>query len=107
MNFTLETAHLSLSGTNLLDLIETHGKRINHVHFKDIRDEKFVEFGTGTLDFSQLLNSLHQIGYDDWIVIEDELNASEIFWSGSTSRTPIEIAKNSREYIDKLKVCLD
>ena len=107
VNFTLETAHLSLSGTNLLKLIKTHGKRINHVHFKDILDGKFVEFGTGTLDFSQLLKSLKQIGYDDWIVIEDELNAREIFWSGSTSRTPIEIAKNSREYIDKLKVCLD
>ncbi len=103
VNFTLETAHLYLSGTNLVELIETYSKRINHVHFKDVRNRKFVEFGTGTMDFSQLLKSLKRISYNDWIIIEDELNSPEICWSDSTTRTPLEIAKNSKRYIESLK----
>ena len=103
VNLTLETGHMHISKTDLIDLIETYGDRINHVHFKDVRDEKFVEFGTGIIDFVPLLHALQKIHYADWIVIEDELNSPEILWAGKTDRSPAEIAKNSYQHLQSLK----
>lgn len=102
VNFTLETAHQHLSGANIVELIEKYYDRINYVHFKDVKCKKFVEFGTGTLDFSQILKSLTNVGYDGWITIENELNSPEIIWSDSTTKNPLEIAKNTQKYLGTL-----
>ena len=102
VNFALETAHQYLSGSNLVEVIEKYPDRINHVHFKDVASNKFVEFGTGTLDFPQIIQALKNVGYDDWIVVENELNLPDIQWSDTTDKSPLEIAKTTRAYLDKM-----
>jgi inosose dehydratase len=104
MNMTLETGHMYVAGIDLIDFIDTFHERINHVHFKDIKDGRFVELGTGEIDFPKIMKALRKIGYDDWVTIEDEVNTPDIQWAGSTDRTPLETAKNSRRYAEKLSL---
>jgi len=104
VGFTLDTGHLSIAGVNLIQLISKHGKRINHVHFKDVKDGKFVELGEGVIDFPNIMQALKQIGYNGWIVIEDEINSPSNPWASTTTRTPLETAKNSKRLLNELKI---
>lgn len=104
VNLTLETGHLYLAGVNLINFINSYHKRINHVHFKDIKNGKFVELGEGEIDFPRIMKSLKNVGYDEWVTVEDEVNVPEIQWSSSTNRTPLETAKNSKKYVEKLNL---
>jgi len=63
---------------------------------KQVRNywEHFVELGQGELgiDFPSFLTKLEQIGYDGWVTVELD----------STTRTPLESAKISRQYLHEL-----
>ena len=102
VHLTLETGHLYKAGVNLIELINTCGERIDHVHFKDVRNGRFAEFGKGIIDFSMIMKSLKNIGYNGWVIVEDEVNSPDIHLVGSTTTTPLETAKNSRKYLEML-----
>jgi inosose dehydratase len=104
VNLTLETGHMYMAGIDLINFINNFHERINHVHFKDIKDGKFVELGEGEIDFPRIMKALRNIGYDDWVTIEDEVNTPDIQWAGTTTRTPLETAINSRRYSEKLNM---
>jgi inosose dehydratase len=88
----LDTGHITYAGGDSVALIRRHGKRIKHVHCKDVRfdrmerckarDSSFLDAvidgvftvpGDGGLDYKAILTALKQAGYKgDWLVVEAE-----------------------------------
>jgi inosose dehydratase len=86
-----DTGHLHFAGGDVLATARRHGRRINHVHCKDIRadvlarlkDENwsflkgviegvFTVPGDGAIDFRAFAQVLAEVGYSGWIVVEAE-----------------------------------
>ena len=57
-----------------------------------VRRRVFSELGRGCLDVAGLLNALHEIEYDGWLMVEQD----------STWLTPAESARKSRAYLSSL-----
>ena len=98
MNFTgeaagllFDTGHITFAGGDALAMAKRHGKRINHVHAKDIRKavlagidfqrQSFLDAvllgvftvpGDGMIDFKAVAALLAEIGYEGWVVVEAE-----------------------------------
>lgn len=87
----LDTGHLTFAGGDVTGTTERWGKRINHVHTKDIRKDVlkklkaedwsflkgvlegvFTVPGDGSIDFGAFMKSLRAIDYAGWVVIEAE-----------------------------------
>ncbi|MFM6281189.1 MAG: TIM barrel protein, partial [Dolichospermum sp.] len=96
VNLLLDTGHLYYSGVTqdgILDLINTYGSRIKHVHLKNIREnildkakENQLSFlsairsgvftvpgdKNGIIDFKPILNKLAEVKYQGWLMVEGE-----------------------------------
>ena len=87
----LDTGHLYFAEGNYKNLISKFGKRINHVHTKDIRKnildtiskEKdsfldcvlkgvFTVPGDGIINYDDVISRLYDVGYEGWIIVEAE-----------------------------------
>ena len=87
----LDSGHLTFAGGNVVETTRRHGRRINHVHCKDLRwevlkaarqkdqsflaailDGVFTVPGDGFIDFHAFARVLHEIGYEGWVVVEAE-----------------------------------
>jgi inosose dehydratase len=87
-----DTGHYALGGGDPATGIRRYGERIRLVHFKDFDPEvlargavegwhyhqlvgagMFSELGSGTVDFPEVLSALREIGYDGWIVVEQDV----------------------------------
>jgi inosose dehydratase len=87
----LDTGHLAYAGADILETTRRHGRRINHVHCKDIRPEVlrrarqgdrsflaailegvFTVPGDGMIDYYGFARSLAETGYQGWVVVEAE-----------------------------------
>ncbi len=109
----LDTGHIYFSGGKPVRLLKNHGKRIAHVHLKDIRDavrdrvikEKwsflkavregvFTVPGDGSIDFKPVFKELERLKYEGWFVVEAEQDPAKA--------NPLEYAKKAREYIKKM-----
>ncbi len=88
----LDSGHATYGGGSPLDLLSRHRARTWHVHFKDCEPEVaerarreqldyqtalrrglFCELGRGSVDFPGLLGELREMGYDGWIVVEQDV----------------------------------
>lgn len=86
-----DAGHMRFAGGDVLRVIRNHGKRIVHVHTKDVRepvieglDRKRRSFldavlegaftvpGDGAIDFTAVVQHLADIGYEGWFVVEAE-----------------------------------
>lgn len=86
-----DTGHLRFAGGDHLRVLDKHGKRIIHVHTKDVRDpvasaldrsrDSFLDAvlagvftvpGDGAIDFGPVAQRLADIGYQGWFVVEAE-----------------------------------
>ena len=86
-----DTGHLHFAGGDVLATARRHGRRINHVHCKDIRAEVLARLraehwsftqgviegvftvpGDGVIDFGAVAEALAGIGYSGWVVVEAE-----------------------------------
>ena len=86
-----DTGHITFAGGDALRMGKRHGKRINHVHTKDIRkpvlrsiDPQMTSFldavlagvftvpGDGMIDFKAVAALCAGIGYQGWFVVEAE-----------------------------------
>jgi inosose dehydratase len=113
LGLCLDSGHAVYGGGSPINLLATYGSRIWHVHFKDCepaiaaqaRGEKwdyqtalrhglFCELGKGSVDFPALRRALSEIGYDGWIVVEQDVLPA----LGS----PLESAKRNRAYLQTL-----
>jgi inosose dehydratase len=87
----LDTGHSILAGGDPVQLTKRHAKRVNHFHGKDSRrdilkramaeDWSFVRAvmagvytvpGDGCIDYPTILSSLHDAGFDGWLIVEAE-----------------------------------
>ena len=87
----LDTGHLTFAGGDVAATTRKHGRRINHVHCKDLRaevvksvrqkdmsflagvlDGVFTVPGDGFIDFHAFARILADIGYEGWVVVEAE-----------------------------------
>jgi inosose dehydratase len=87
----LDTGHLLVSDGDPVKAIEGWGERINHVHLKDARrgvidsivaegatleevwtEQAFCTLGEGDVDIDAVLDGLRSMGYEGWIVVEQD-----------------------------------
>jgi inosose dehydratase len=106
----LDTGHVIYGGGDPLDLLHRFGDRVWHVHFKDCEPEiarraredgwdyqtalgrgLFCELGRGSVEFAAIRLSLAALGYEGWIVVEQDVLPS--------MGTPAESARRNREYL--------
>lgn len=105
-----DTGHYRFGGGDPVSALREHAGRLWHVHFKDhdprvaarsrqegwdydrsIEAGIFCELGRGDVDFPACLKVLKEVGYDGWIVVEQDVLPG----MGS----PKESAAKSREYL--------
>lgn len=86
-----DAGHLAFAGGDVLRVLDTHHKRITHVHTKDVRmgvidaldrtRESFLDAvvkgaftvpGDGSLDFEAIVKACARHGYQGWFVVEAE-----------------------------------
>ncbi len=106
-----DVGHATYAGIDPIDVVRTYPERIAYIHLKDvdgqvladvrrerlgfdegIRRRVFTEVGRGVLDVPGLLAALRAIGYDGWLMVEQD----------STWLEPIESARVSRDYLRRL-----
>lgn len=105
-----DTGHLAFAGADLMDILTRHGRRIKHVHLKDLRLDVFRKVvaeklsfldavragvftvpGDGSLDFVPVFKALAAQDYDGWMVVEAEQDPAKA--------NPFEYALKARAYI--------
>lgn len=106
-----DVGHAICGGVDPVAVVREHGERIAYIHLKDVdaavlagvrrdgvpfddavRRRIFTEVGRGVLDVPGLLAALRDIGYDGWLMVEQD----------STWLAPIESARASRAYLHGL-----
>jgi inosose dehydratase len=106
-----DVGHALYGGIDPVDVVRRHRERIAYLHLKDvdeavlaglrrdqasfetgIRRRVFSEVGRGMLDVPGLLAALGEIGFDGWLMVEQD----------STWLAPIETARASRAYLRSL-----
>ncbi len=91
VHLLFDSGHLRFAGGDGLAVIERHGRRILHVHMKDVRaavlesldrdTDSFLEAvlrgaftvpGDGDIDFAAVVRRLADVGFEGWFVVEAE-----------------------------------
>jgi inosose dehydratase len=110
LGLVLDMGHYRFGGGDPLAALQKYTGRIWHVHFKDmqpkvaaqsrqegwdyftsVRNGIFCELGQGEVDFPAIKAELDKQGYDDWIVVEQDVLPG----MGS----PKDSARRNREYL--------
>jgi len=110
LGLCLDTGHYCFGGGDPLEGLRQYFPRIWHVHFKDcqpavtarsrqegwdyftsVRNGIFCELGKGEIDFTAFKVELEKLGYDGWIVVEQDVLPG----MGS----PKESARRNRQYL--------
>jgi inosose dehydratase len=113
LGLCLDTGHSAFGGGNPLDTFDKWHSRIWHMHLKDcdpairaqarsekwdyptsVRNGVFCELGKGEVDFPAVVDRLKRIGYDGWLVVEQDVLPS--------MGTPAESAGRNRAYLRAL-----
>ncbi len=75
LKLTLDTGHANIkngSRKRIFELISRFPDRLGHLHVSDNfgKEDNHLPIGTGTVDFSQVADSLKNVGYDDTVTFE-------------------------------------
>lgn len=93
LKLCIDTGHLIAAGCEPGEVIERFASSIALVHLKDwdAKLKDFVELGKGVLKdrIKNILETLEDINYTNWVIVELD----------RTSSTPFESAKISREFL--------
>ena len=92
LGLCLDMGHYAFGGGNPIEALKKYADRIWHVHFKDFDPEiaqlsreikgdyfdaikrgVFCKLGDGAVDFKTIVDHLNEIGYNDWIVVEQDI----------------------------------
>ena len=115
LGLVFDTGHWAFGGGDPLAGIAAFAERIWYVHFKDHDPEVaaqsrvqewdgpqsvgagiFPELGRGDVDFPGVLKALGEIGYDGWIVVEQDVLPG--------LGKPLESATRNREYLRSIGI---
>lgn len=113
LGLCFDTGHYRFGGGDPLEGLQKHASRIWHVHFKDchpqvatqsrlqawdyltsVRKGIFCELGKGEIDFSAIKTGLEKLGYEGWIVVEQDVLPG--------MGRPKESALRNRDYLASL-----
>ncbi|MCA9891266.1 MAG: TIM barrel protein [Anaerolineae bacterium] len=113
LGLCFDTGHWMFGGGDPVTGLKKHADRIWHVHFKDcdqnvaeqsrihewdgvksVGEGVFCELGQGGVDFPAVIDALEDIGYDGWIVVEQDVLPG--------MGTPKESAQRNREYLKSI-----
>lgn len=108
----LDTGHMTYAGGDAARVARKHGKRVKHVHCKDVRrsvldkalaeDWSFLDAvlagvftvpGDGSIDYPPVLSALNEAGYSGWIVVEAEQDPEKAH--------PLTYARKGYDYLDR------
>ncbi|WP_420400525.1 TIM barrel protein [Flagellimonas sp.] len=92
LGLCLDMGHYAFGGGNPMEALKKYANRIWHVHFKDFDPEiaqlskegqgdyfdaikrgVFCKLGDGAVDFKEIVDHLNEMGYSDWIVVEQDI----------------------------------
>ncbi|MCP4975419.1 MAG: TIM barrel protein [Maribacter sp.] len=92
LGLCLDMGHYAFGGGDPVEALRNYAGRIWHIHFKDfdpkiakaskdangdyfdaIKNGVFCELGKGEVNFEAIVSLLHQMNYDDWIVVEQDI----------------------------------
>lgn len=109
----LDSGHLTFAGDDPLQVMRRWGKRVRHVHCKDVRAEVlarvkaqdssflnavlagvFTVPGDGSIDYRPLLAELKPLNYQGWLVVEAEQDPAKAH--------PLTYARKGYRYLDEL-----
>jgi inosose dehydratase len=115
----IDTGHLLIGGTDPVDLVRRHPRRIGHVHLKDVRADLaeqvrqgvitytravaegiYVPLGAGDVDLDTLLKLLRDNDYDGWYVLEQD---TALPADTATDAQPMEHTRQSLDHLAKLR----
>ncbi|HYH96100.1 myo-inosose-2 dehydratase [Hyalangium sp.] len=110
LSLLLDTGHLAFAGSDSLAVLRAHGKRVAHVHLKNIRPAvvadvrakghsfeaavragAFTVPGDGGIDYKPIFEHLAALGYSGWWIVEAEQDPAKA--------NPLEYALRGRRYI--------
>lgn len=113
LGLCFDTGHYRFGGGDPICGLHAHKDRIWHVHFKDchpeiaersrtekwdyftsVRNGIFCELGQGDIDFPLIKAELEKIGYDGWIVVEQDVLPG--------MGKPKESARRNRNYLESI-----
>jgi inosose dehydratase len=110
-----DTGHISFGGGDPMKVLQAYAARIWHVHFKDFNPDAFsqtraqsldysgairlgifCELGEGSVHFESVLRELRRVGYEGWIVVEQDVLPG--------MGAPAESARRNRDFLKQLGV---
>lgn len=113
LGLCLDMGHYAFGGGDPLTALDKYADRIWHVHFKDfdphaaqlskaangdyfdaLKRGVFCELGKGNVNFKAIVERLHKMGYQDWIVVEQDILPG--------MGAPKKSARANRDYIKTL-----
>jgi len=114
LGLCLDTGHYVYGGGDPVDCARRYGKRIRHLHLKDVkppvlervRRERipyldairmgvFCELGQGGVNLTGVIHELTAAGFDGWAVFEQDVDPTQ------PGCNPLESATRSRNYLRK------
>jgi inosose dehydratase len=110
VHLLLDTGHLAGAGVDPLQVTIQYGRRIKHIHLKDVRADVvtrvrtenlsfydaieagvFTVPGDGAIDFVPIFAALAEAGFEGWLVVEAEQDPAKA--------NPLKYAKMARSYL--------
>jgi inosose dehydratase len=98
LQFLPDTAHLTVAGEDVTEVIDRHYGRIEAIHLKDWTAEYgrayqfyargFVELGEGDVPLEDVIKYLNKRNYRKWVVVEQDV-----------TRDPFCSARKSRQWL--------
>lgn len=82
VSFAFDTGHALRAGKDPAAVIETLGPRLGMLHLADFRADwdsqvKRPPLGEGVLDFPAVVAALRSVGFEGWVVLEEETRVGE------------------------------
>ncbi|NPV80308.1 MAG: sugar phosphate isomerase/epimerase [Firmicutes bacterium] len=75
VGFAVDLGWANYAGSDPSKVLLDHRDRVKHVHVRDQKGKYFVELGHGDIDNEHIVETLREIGFDGWVVVEMELHA--------------------------------
>jgi len=115
LGLCLDTGHYFYGGGDPVECARKYGKRIRHLHFKDVRPAVldavrrdrvpyleairmgvFCELGEGGVNLTGVIKELNAAGFDGWGVFEQDIDPTQ------PGCNPVESATRSRSYLRRV-----